>query len=63
MHLAERTLSLAIVRILWAIEISKEKDENGKEVWIELDEVTQSIAACPVPFRYVAFSSSWLREV
>jgi cytochrome P450 len=51
MHLAERTLSLAIMRILWAFEISKEKDENGEEVWIEPDEVTQAIAACPLPFR------------
>ena len=48
MYLAERTLSLAIVRILWAFEIRKERDESGDEVWIEPDEVTQSTAACPL---------------
>jgi len=30
MHLAEWTLSLAIVRILWAFKVGKEKGENGK---------------------------------
>ena len=51
MHLAERSLALSVMRILWAFEIGKDKDESGEEVWIEPDEMTQSIAACPLPFR------------
>ncbi|RFU29308.1 hypothetical protein B7463_g7033, partial [Scytalidium lignicola] len=51
LHVAEKTLFLAIARILWAFDISPAKDESGKPIDIERDAVTQSIAACPLPFK------------
>ena len=50
-HVAERTLFLAMARILWAFTISKAKDASGNEIEIIQDEVTQSIAARPLPFK------------
>lgn len=50
-HVAERTLFLTIARILWAFDISPAVDEKGQAVFIERDAVTQSIAACPLPFK------------
>jgi cytochrome P450 len=51
LHLAENTLSLAIARMLWAFNISKAKDENGKEIAIDPTALTQAVAVCPLPFR------------
>lgn len=51
MHVVERTLFLAISRILWAFIITRAKDENGNDIYVDRDEVTQSIAACPLPFK------------
>ena len=50
-HVAERTLFLAMARILWAFDIGKAKDASGNEIDIVQDEVTQSIAARPLPFK------------
>lgn len=49
-HVAERTLFLAAARILWLFKISKAKDAEGREIEVNRDEVTQSIAARPLPF-------------
>ena len=52
LHLAEKTLLLAFARILWAFDISKARDEHGNEIEIDPYAITtQSIAACPLPFR------------
>ncbi|KAH8807482.1 putative cytochrome P450 oxidoreductase [Xylogone sp. PMI_703] len=51
LHMAEKTLFLAIARVLWAFNITPSKDENGEIIHIDRDAVTQSIAACPLPFR------------
>jgi cytochrome P450 len=53
LHLAENTVSLAIARMLWAFDISREKDENGNEIDIDTAAITQSVAVCPLPFKYV----------
>ncbi|KAH7012853.1 cytochrome P450 [Ilyonectria destructans] len=50
-HVAERTLFLAVVRLLWAFQIDKARGPDGEEIQVDRDEVTQSIAARPVPFR------------
>ena len=50
-HVAEKTLFISIARILWAFSITKDKDSTGTEIYIEPDEVDQSLAACPMPFR------------
>ncbi|KIW26348.1 uncharacterized protein PV07_09448 [Cladophialophora immunda] len=49
-HVAEKTLFLATARLLWAFKISKATDDHGREIEVDRDEVTQSIAARPVPF-------------
>ena len=51
MHVAERMLFIAMARILWAFDMSKAKDLQGREIDIDRDEITQSIAARPLPFR------------
>ena len=50
-HVAERTLFLAMARILWAFDIAKAKNANGRDIEVNQDEVTQSIAARPLPFK------------
>ncbi|KAH6985114.1 cytochrome P450 [Ilyonectria destructans] len=50
-HVAERTLFLAVVRLLWAFQIDKARGPDGEQIQVDRDEVTQSIAARPVPFR------------
>jgi len=49
-HVAERTLFLATSRLLWTFSLRKARDTNGKEIDVDRDEVTQSIAARPLPF-------------
>ncbi|KIW98141.1 uncharacterized protein Z519_01725 [Cladophialophora bantiana CBS 173.52] len=49
-HIAERTLFLAAARLLWMFEIRKAKDTYGRDIDVDMDEVTQSIAARPLPF-------------
>lgn len=51
LHLAENTLSLAIARLLWAFDISKERDGDGEEIAIDPAALTQSVAVCPLPFK------------
>ncbi|KIX96716.1 uncharacterized protein Z520_07435 [Fonsecaea multimorphosa CBS 102226] len=50
-HVAEGTLLLSMARILWAFDISKAKDAQGREIHVDQDELTQSIAARPLPFK------------
>ncbi|KIW87145.1 uncharacterized protein Z519_12256 [Cladophialophora bantiana CBS 173.52] len=50
-HVAEGTLLLAMARILWAFDIAKAKDAQGREIEVDQDELTQSIAARPLPFK------------
>jgi hypothetical protein len=50
------------MRVLWAFEIRKDIGDGGEEVEIERDGVTQSIAACPLPFRYVDICCSKGRD-
>ena len=52
-HLAENSLSIAIMRMLWAFDISKERDEDGNEIPIDPAAITQGIIVCPLPFRQV----------
>ncbi|CZR65934.1 related to O-methylsterigmatocystin oxidoreductase [Phialocephala subalpina] len=50
-HVAERTLFIAISRLLWTFSITKDQDMDGNEIYIPPDEVDQSLAACPPPFK------------
>jgi Cytochrome P450 len=49
-HIAERTLFLAAARLLWTFNFRKAQDASGREIDVDRDEVTQSIAARPVSF-------------
>ncbi|KAH6668276.1 putative cytochrome P450 oxidoreductase [Halenospora varia] len=53
MHVAETTLLHAMTRILWAFEISRPLDDQGEEIYIDPDAVTQGLAAAPVPFKCI----------
>lgn len=50
-HVAEATLMLTMARILWAFDISKARDVHGREIEVDPDEITQSIASRPLPFK------------
>ncbi|OAL30296.1 hypothetical protein AYO20_08774 [Fonsecaea nubica] len=50
-HVAEGTMMLSMARILWGFEISRARDGNGREIEVAPDELTQSIAARPLPFK------------
>lgn len=50
-HVAERGLFFTATRLLWAFNFRRPKDSNGREIEINMDEVTQSIAARPLPFK------------
>ena len=51
MHVAEGTLMLSMARILWAFNIARAKNAQGKEIEVEQDAITQSIASRPLPFK------------
>ncbi|GIZ39957.1 hypothetical protein CKM354_000331600 [Cercospora kikuchii] len=51
MHVAHNTLLLSISRILWAFDIQKAKDANGKEIEIDRDAFVGGLAAAPAPFQ------------
>lgn len=48
---AERTLFLSIVRLVWTFNITPAKNSNGDPIEIDHDAVTQSIGACPMPYK------------
>src|SRR6202012_2907002 len=58
-HVAERTLFLSTARLLWTFNIQRATDAEGREIEVDRDEVTQSIAARPLPFPYVLPIADW----
>lgn len=50
MNIADRSLFLAVVRLLWAFRFEKIVDENGKEISPEARAVTQGSLVQPLPF-------------
>jgi cytochrome P450 len=50
MHVAERSLFLAISRILWAFEIKPKKDANGHPILPDPEKYTQGFVCMPEPF-------------
>jgi cytochrome P450 len=51
MHVAEGTMMLTMARILWGFDITPAKDAQGKDIYVDPDAVTQSIASRPMPFQ------------
>ena len=50
MHVAERSLFLAIARIMWAFEIRPVKDRDGRDVLPDPDRLTQGFACEPLEY-------------
>lgn len=50
MHIAERSLFLAYSRLLWAFNFETEKDENGEEMRVDADELTEGVFVQPKKF-------------
>ncbi|KAF2124375.1 cytochrome P450 [Dothidotthia symphoricarpi CBS 119687] len=50
MHIAERSLFLAIARLLWAFDFHKARDADGNEMIPDASELTEGILVQPKPF-------------
>lgn len=50
MHVAERSLFLAISRLLWAFRLDKAVDENGRQMVPDPDHLTDGFLVQPMPF-------------
>lgn len=51
MHIAERSLFLAIARMLWAFEFDQVVDERGKPIIPDIDNLTQGLFVLPDTFQ------------
>lgn len=52
-HIAERSLFLAISRLIWAFDILPAKDSNGNEEMPDPSKLTQGFVCLPEPFKAV----------
>ncbi|UPX18677.1 uncharacterized protein EKO05_0008969 [Ascochyta rabiei] len=50
MHIAERSLFLAISRLLWVFEFHKAQDEDGNEIVPDADDLTEGLIVQPNAF-------------
>jgi cytochrome P450 len=50
MHIAERSLFLAISRLLWAFNFEKMRDDNGNEITPDANDLTEGLFVLPKPF-------------
>jgi cytochrome P450 len=50
MHIAERSLFLAIARMLWAFDFRVARDGDGNELKPNVDDLTVGLLVCPKPF-------------
>lgn len=50
MHIAERSLFLAISRLLWAFDFDKALDKDGNEIVPDADDLTEGLFVLPKPF-------------
>jgi cytochrome P450 len=50
MHIAERSLFLAMARTLWLFDFRLVRDENGDELRPDADDLTEGLLVCPKPF-------------
>jgi len=50
MHIAERSLFLAISRLLWGFDFSKALDSHGNEITPDIDDLTEGLFVFPRPF-------------
>lgn len=50
MHIAERSLFFAIARLLWAFDITKERDADGVEIEPDANNLAEGVFVLPKPF-------------
>ncbi|KAL5117971.1 hypothetical protein ACEQ8H_004116 [Pleosporales sp. CAS-2024a] len=50
MHIAERSMFLAISRLLWAFDFRLARDAHGNEIKPNADDLTEGLLVCPKPF-------------
>ena len=50
MHIAERSLFLAISRLLWVFDFRVARDEHGNEMIPDADDLTEGLLVAPKPF-------------
>ncbi|KAF2993292.1 hypothetical protein E8E14_000680 [Neopestalotiopsis sp. 37M] len=50
-HVVDKTLFFAISRLIWAFDITKAKDEHGREITPDRTDMADSQVAMPSPFR------------
>ncbi|KAH8198291.1 hypothetical protein TruAng_007541 [Truncatella angustata] len=53
MHIADRSLFLAISRLLWAFDFLRANDEHGQEIVPDMSDLTEGMLIQPRPFRAV----------
>ncbi|KAI5927645.1 cytochrome P450 [Camillea tinctor] len=52
MHIADRSLFLAIARLLWAFNFNRVFDEqSGQEIIPDMENLTEGLFVCPEPFK------------
>lgn len=51
MHIADRSLFLAMSRLLWAFDFRKAVDGNGKEIVPDMRDLTEGLFVQPIPFK------------
>ena len=58
MHIAERSLFLAMARMLWAFNFDKAVDDNGNPITPDINNLTQGLFVLPEPFQSVIIPRS-----
>ncbi|ETN44005.1 uncharacterized protein HMPREF1541_10870 [Cyphellophora europaea CBS 101466] len=53
MHIAERSLFLAMARMLWAFSFTKAVDGHGKPITPDINDLTQGLFVLPAPFQSI----------
>lgn len=62
MHIAERSLFLAIARLLWAFDFTPTKDAAGNDIVPDADEITDGVLVRPEAFPVEITPRSKARE-
>ncbi|KAI1851131.1 hypothetical protein JX266_003796 [Neoarthrinium moseri] len=53
MHIADRSLFLAISRLLWAFDFRRPVDETGQEIVPDMADLTEGLFVVPKPFKAI----------
>lgn len=62
MNIAERSLHLLTIRMLWAFQLGKKKDANGNEIEIPYYDYNSGLSSKPNPFQFSCKARTAKRE-